>query len=195
MVGCRSDDDCSGQHSCINRRCIPVCAADGSSCGDRAVCYGNNHRAVCECPPGLKGNPQTSCVLFGCRSDSECPGNRACINNKCELPCETAKPCSAPAECKVYNHIVECICPPGTAADGAAGCLEVEVTCRKDSDCPSQFACIGNECVNPCRATTPCGINSDCTVLNTEPVRTMICQCVPGYQGNAATECKPGKLY
>ncbi|KAJ8954750.1 hypothetical protein NQ318_011445, partial [Aromia moschata] len=59
----------------------------------------------------------------------------------------------------------------------------------KDHDCPSHHACIGGECVNPCKSTEPCGVNAECTVLDTEPVRTMICQCPPGYQGNAAVQC------
>lgn len=193
QIGCRSDDDCSRDKSCINTQCTPVCAIDGSTCGEKAVCRGLNHRANCECPPGLMGNPNIACVLVGCRSHSDCPGGRACINNKCEVPCETANPCDTPAECKVYNHIMECVCPPGTVSDGKMGCLEIEFKCRKDSDCPLPFACIGNECINPCQASEPCGVNAECTVLNTEPVRTMICQCLPGYQGNAAVQCDKSK--
>jgi hypothetical protein len=188
-VGCRSDDDCSGQHSCVNRQCVPVCAGDRSSCGEKATCYGANHRAICQCPPGLIGNPRISCILVGCRSNTECPGNRACINNKCEDPCASTNPCDTPAECKVFNHAVECACPPGAVSDGKMGCMTVDEKCRKDSDCPSQFACIGGECVNPCTSTEPCGVNAECRVLDTQPVRTMICECLPGYQGNAAVQC------
>lgn len=166
---------------------------DGLTCGDKAVCRGLNHRANCECPPGLMGNPNVACVVVGCRSDSECPGGRACINNKCEIPCETSNPCNSPAECKVYNHIMECVCPAGTESDGRMGCLERKVECRKDSDCPLPFACIGNECINPCITSEPCGVNAECRVLNTEPVRTMICHCLPGYQGNAAVQCETSR--
>ncbi|CAH1100710.1 unnamed protein product [Psylliodes chrysocephalus] len=190
-IGCRADSECSTQHTCINRQCVPVCAADGTSCGDKAVCYGYNHRAVCECPPGLKGNPRVSCNVVGCRIDSDCPSNRACINTKCELPCTVANPCDAVAECKVYNHVIECICPPGTVSDGRMGCIRREEKCRMDWDCPSQYACIGSECVNPCNATEPCGVNAECSVLDTRPVRTMVCICVHGYQGNPAVQCDP----
>lgn len=139
------------------------------------------------------GDPNIACILVGCRSDSDCPGSRSCINQRCEIACETANPCEGPAECKVYNHIVECVCPPGTVSDGKMSCLKTEVKCRKDSDCPSQFACIGNECINPCKASETCGVNAECKVLNTEPIRTMICQCLPGYQGNAAVKCDKSK--
>lgn len=182
------------KHNSFSRQCVPVCAADGTSCGDKAVCYGYNHRAVCECPPGLKGNPRVSCNVVGCRIDSDCPSNRACINTKCELPCTVANPCDAVAECKVYNHVIECICPPGTVSDGRMGCIRREEKCRMDWDCPSQYACIGSECVNPCNATEPCGVNAECSVLDTRPVRTMVCICVHGYQGNPAVQCDPSRF-
>lgn len=193
-IGCRSNDDCSGQHSCINRQCVPVCATDGSSCGTQALCYGTNHRTICECPPGLMGNPKTACVLLGCRSSNDCPTNRACINNKCENPCTTTDPCEHNAECKVFNHQPVCACPSGYIGDTGTGCRKQEDKCVYDSDCPSQTACIGGVCINPCDATEPCGVNAECKVLNTEPVRTMVCECLPGYQGNAAVQCDIRKL-
>lgn len=121
-MGCRSDSDCSGQHSCVNHNCMPVCAPDGSSCGHAATCYGVNHRAVCECPPGLSGNPKVACVFLGCRSDSACPPKQACINNQCINPCDESNPCKAPAECRVYNHRPNCACPPGFVEDTPLTC-------------------------------------------------------------------------
>lgn len=189
-IGCRNNDDCSGQHSCINRQCVPVCAADGSSCGLQAKCFGNNHRAICECPPGFMGNPKVACTLVGCRSNSECPSTRACINQKCEDPCDN-KPCDLSSECRVYNHVTECVCPSGFIST-LTGCQKVDEICRFDSDCPSQTACINSKCVNPCSVIDPCGVNANCKVLDTEPVRTLMCECFPGYQGNAAVQCDLG---
>lgn len=188
-IGCRSDAECSGQHVCVDRQCVAVCAADGSSCGTQATCYGANHRAVCECPPGMSGNPEIACVLVGCRSSSDCPSDRACINAECANPCAAANPCQAPAECKVYNHQTDCSCPPGFVGDLGRGCAKVDVACRGDFDCPSQTACINEECVNPCNITEPCGINAECKVFDTAPIRTMVCECLPGYQGNAIVQC------
>lgn len=193
-IGCRSDDECSGQHSCVNRQCVPVCSADGSSCGRQANCYGSNHRAVCECAPGFMGNPKISCVLLGCRSDSDCPSNKACVNNKCDDPCVGAEPCGPASECKVFNHKVNCVCPPDYVMDPIAGCKKEVKKCKGDYECPSQKACINGECINPCDDATPCGVNANCKVLNTLPVRTMICECKPGYQGNAAVQCDKSKF-
>ncbi len=67
-----------------------------------------------------------------------------------------------------------------------------EIGCTRDSDCPSQTACVSGECVNPCALSEPCGRNAFCTVLDTLPVRTMTCVCIQGYEGDASFECTPG---
>lgn len=74
-------------------------------------------------------------------------------------------------------------------------CHIVETGCRSDSDCPSQTGCINKLCVSPCDVSTPCGINSKCKVLDTFPVRTMTCECIPGTQGNAAIRCDEGTYF
>jgi hypothetical protein len=193
-IGCTSNEECSGQHVCQNRQCIPVCASDGTSCGILAQCSGINHRAICECAPGLTGDPSSSCVTLGCRTDTECPTNKACINSKCESPCEKTAICGKNEICQVYQHRPECACPPGFIGNYEKGCVQQDEICRSDMDCPTQTACISGECVNPCNATNPCGVNSICKVLDTIPVRTMICECLPGYQGNAAIQCDKSKL-
>lgn len=222
-IGCRSDDECSTTHACINRQCVPACAADGSSCGERAECYGINHNAVCECRPGFTGNPKVGCNVIGCRADTECPTDKACINNKCESPCEQVSICERNEICRVYNHKPECSCPPGTISESDGTCRTYDVLCRDDSECPSQTACINSECINPCNATQPCGgknfdkkktisekshkicililifsiflVNAECKVLDTVPVRTMVCVCIEGYQGNAAVQCDLSKFF
>lgn len=193
-IGCASDSECSGQHTCVNRQCVPVCASDGSTCALNAECYGINHRPRCECLPGFSGNPKVSCTILGCRSDSECPSDKACINQNCVDPCERTAVCAVNENCNVYNHRPECSCPPGTEKDYHKGCQPIEEICRYDEHCPSQTACIGGECINPCNASQPCGVNSVCKVLDTIPVRTMICECLPGYQGNAAVQCDKSKF-
>lgn len=32
-------------------------------------------------------------------------------------------------------------------------------------------------------------VNAECRILDTTPVRTMVCVCIEGYQGNAAIQC------
>ena len=66
--------------------------------------------------------------------------------------------------------------------------------CTEDGECPSTLACINGNCKNPCLEGKPCGTNAECRVLDTLPVRTMICECLPGYRGDAAVICKLRKF-
>lgn len=121
VLGCRSDNECSGTHACVQHSCVPACSPTLTTCGKGAECHGVNHRGICECLPGLGGNPRVACVLLGCRSNTDCPTNKACINNKCENPC-AFNVCTNQTECNVYNHAVECACPPGYRGNLEVGC-------------------------------------------------------------------------
>ncbi|ETN60100.1 dumpy [Anopheles darlingi] len=184
---CRSDDECSGQHTCYNRQCVPACSME--TCGPQSECIAVNHRAVCECLPGYEGNPRTECKLIGCRRDTDCPLDKACINGRCDDLCERQAVCGQNEQCRMYQHRPECACLPPFENDPVQGCILRDERCMTDGECPSQTACIQADCVNPCNETLPCGVNSICKVLDTLPVRTMICECLPGYQGNAAIQC------
>lgn len=122
VAGCRSDSECSGTHTCINHSCVPACSPLLTSCGRGAECLAINHKAICECPSGYGGNPKVGCMLLGCRSNSDCPTNKACINNKCENPC-SRNPCTGVTECYVDNHAVECTCPHGYVRDHHDECV------------------------------------------------------------------------
>jgi hypothetical protein len=65
-----------------------------------------------------------------------------------------------------------------------------EEGCRSDVDCPSKQGCFSGTCKLLCETTNPCGKNAFCTVEDTLPVRTMVCECNRGYIGNAEIECK-----
>lgn len=69
----------------------------------------------------------------------------------------------------------------------------VIVGCRTDGDCPSQTACINEKCIDPC-ALDPCTENTECRTIDTIPVRTIACECLPGYQGDALDKCIPSKI-
>lgn len=67
--------------------------------------------------------------------------------------------------------------------------------CKMDADCASKLACFGGECKNPCFETKPCGKNAQCMVVDSLPLRTMSCLCLPGFVGDADIECKLGKIF
>lgn len=189
-VICQSDSQCSDDETCINNRCVPACSVERSPCGEAAECYGSDHRASCRCKTGTLGNPFVSCAPIGCRNDHDCPPERSCINTKCVNPCNSTT-CESPADCRPHDHEAHCVCPPGYRATDS-GCEPLPTPhCKSDIDCPSGTACLSAKCVNPCLETKPCGDNAECTVVDTLPVRTMICECLSGYRGNAVIECKP----
>lgn len=55
-VGCTSNDQCPIDRACVNKQCINPC-----QCGPNAKCRVENHYAVCSCPEGYSGNPNTGC--------------------------------------------------------------------------------------------------------------------------------------
>ena len=147
-IGCSSDDECLSNQACRNRACINPCSFD-DPCSSTAQCSVSNHKAECRCPPGLTGDPYSLCVpskieikliLMGhffkqtifvvkrgeCQHDTECPDNKACINNQCLDPCTLHDPCGKNAECETRGHRPVCRCPSGWAGDPHTECY----TCR-----------------------------------------------------------------
>ena len=78
----------------------------------------NGHEA-CSCVPGYIGPPpncRPECVI-----NSECPPNKACIQQKCGDPCVGA--CGINAKCDVANHNAICSCPYDYIGDPFSQCL------------------------------------------------------------------------
>lgn len=95
--------------------CIP------SPCGPNSICRTSNGKASCSCsPPNIEG-PN------GCRpecvSNSECPSNRACINQKCQDPCPGV--CGISARCETMNHSPICSCSPEESGDPFVKCFRI----------------------------------------------------------------------
>lgn len=78
-----------------------------SPCGSNAICKERNGAGSCTCLPEYIGDPYTGCRPE-CVLSSECPQNKACINNKCVNPCIGV--CGPNAECRVINHAPSCSC-------------------------------------------------------------------------------------
>ena len=50
--------------------------------------------------------------------------------------------------------------------------------CVEDSECPSELACTGEKCRDPCPGV--CGPAAQCDVDN----HSAVCSCQPGYTGD-----------
>lgn len=167
-----------------------------SPCGQNSVCRTVNDQAVCICMPEFIGTPpncRPECVI-----NSECPLNRACVNQKCVDPCPN--PCGANTDCKIVNHSPICACRAGFTGDPFTQCL---LTPSKEtiSFLPSTILFykllllkINNSFVaqvtpvvsqNPC-FPSPCGPNSDCRDIG----GLASCSCLPSYIGGPPN-CRP----
>lgn len=102
--------------------CIP------SPCGANAICREQNGAGACLCIQDYIGNPYEGCRPE-CTLNSDCPSNRACINNKCKDPCPGA--CGANAQCQVINHLPSCTCINGYTGDPFRYCNIVVAEERK----------------------------------------------------------------
>lgn len=105
-----------------------------------------------------------------CISNSECPSNLACINQKCKDPCPGL--CGDNAECRVVSHTPVCVCITGYTGDPFTKCNmpTSEIMQR----------------INPCNPS-PCGSNTICK----EQHGAGSCQCLPDYVGNPYEGCRP----
>lgn len=195
---CQYNEDCQDHEACdrLNRVCRPVCDAD--SCGSHAHCEGRNHQPVCNCQPGLSGNPYVECSRQieqpECTSDSSCPPQLTCVNRRCENPCSRSDVCDVQQTCTVLDttptRTVVCKCPPDTITDGQGRCQPIpqaDVGCRSNTDCADSFKCIVGSCVLAC-SVDRCGINALCVSREHRGQ----CSCPTGYTGNALIECSPG---
>jgi len=55
---CEYDNECSSSLACFDYNCRDPCIG---TCGQNANCEVRNHRPVCSCPDGFKGDPLSAC--------------------------------------------------------------------------------------------------------------------------------------
>ena len=102
---------------------VPVSPCDPPPCGSNAQCQVVSGKAQCSCLPNMIGvspNCRPECVV-----SSDCPSNRACVNQKCVDPCPGS--CGQNSECRVYNHRPACSCQAGFTGDAFNGCRPIPV--------------------------------------------------------------------
>lgn len=96
-------------------------------CGSNAVCREQNGVGSCQCLSNYDGNPYDGCRPE-CVLNSDCPVNRACIQNKCVDPCPGR--CGRNAECHVISHLPSCSCLLGYSGDPYSYCAINQIARR-----------------------------------------------------------------
>ncbi|XP_069186820.1 adhesive plaque matrix protein 2 isoform X1 [Procambarus clarkii] len=171
---CVEDEECPDDHRCRNRKCVRVC--EGGACGLNAYCDARNHKPICECPPGYRGNAQTQCTR-------SLPELRDAPKPLPVDPCY-GNPCGENADCKEENGRAVCRCPHGYDGNPLTRCNRGE--CIENRDCPSFKLCRQLKCVNPCSDSSICWANSECQVKDYQ----VICTCRPGYEPDGDRGCR-----
>lgn len=77
-----------------------------------------NNQPACSCIPNYIGRPPN--CRPECTINVECPGNLACLNEKCQDPCPGS--CGSHTTCTVLRHSPLCQCEIGYTGDPFAGC-------------------------------------------------------------------------
>lgn len=134
-------------------------------CGPNSQCRSFGPTPSCTCISGYIGQPpncRPECVI-----SADCPAQLACINNRCQNPCEGS--CGIGAECHVISHTVSCVCPAGFTGNPFNECIIQQ-----------------QEEINPCEPS-PCASNALCEHRN----GIGACRCIDGYHGNPYEGCRP----
>lgn len=56
-------------------------------------------------------------IAVGCRRDSDCTFDKACVNSRCVNPCDVQDRCGRNADCRPIVHRPHCSCKPGFEGD------------------------------------------------------------------------------
>lgn len=99
----------------------PINPCQPSPCGQNSECKVINESPACSCLPtfiGLPPNCRPECSI-----NSECPANRACMNQKCVDPCPGS--CGINTQCTVINHTPSCTCDAQYSGDPFQGCSPI----------------------------------------------------------------------
>ena len=142
-----------------------------SPCGSYADCRPVNGQPICSCLPGYYGTPcRPECV-----ASSDCPSNKACVNQKCVDPCPGT--CGSGANCVIKDHNPICSCPNGLTGDPFIRCVTPVVVEPPASPRP----------IDPCNPN-PCGPGAQC---RPQGANSATCYCPSTYIGDPYTGCKP----
>lgn len=93
-----------------------------SPCGPYSQCQSlDGETPVCSCLSTYIGRPPT--CRPECTLNAECPGNQACLNQRCRDPCPGA--CGSYTTCTASNHQPNCRCLDQYTGDPFSSCSPI----------------------------------------------------------------------
>lgn len=209
IAGCRSNLDCPSDRSCVHNQCIDPCTTQ-NACASNAVCRVSEHRVLCLCPDGYRGEPTKECKKSECTFDNDCDVDKRCESGSCRNPCLQPGSCGINAQCRVVNREAQCSCPPSHFGNPKIECVLQSNACGRNpcganakcrdinggyecicpSDCvgdPHKGCLCGDSRLTVC-AEHSCGRRAACRIVNhNEPE----CYCPAAYpNGDPYFECK-----
>ena len=109
---------------------LPADPCQPTPCGPNSQCRVAGETAVCSCLVNYIGRAPN--CRPECTTNSECPRNLACINEKCRDPCPGT--CGSYATCTVSNHQPICRCLEQFTGDPFSTCSPIQSKkCLKSS--------------------------------------------------------------
>lgn len=154
----------------VEERDLPKDPCNPSPCGPNTLCKIQRKKAVCSCVKDFFGNAQEGCRPE-CVLNSDCPTTKSCINQKCTEPC-SREVCGINAQCRVYEHVAVCQCPPGYIGDAFYQCVKLPERDEKH---------------NPCDPS-PCGPNVPCQIYNDNVAICDVCSSIDAIHN---PQCRP----
>lgn len=170
--------------------CLP------SPCGPFSQCRDIGGSPSCTCLPQYSGSPPN--CRPECTINTDCPSDKACINERCVDPCPGS--CGIYANCRVQSHISICTCFEGYVGDPFDRCIPkvptgiyhifqlisfVKAVIYNNGICSLFLLCFlspESGPPDPCNPS-PCGSNAVC--------RDGVCTCLPEYNGDPYFGCRP----
>jgi hypothetical protein len=159
-VPCDGPEDCEGDESCIDGRCVETCDPANPGTCTRGTCDPSTNECV-ECTESSCGEGQTCDPNSGrCRDTETCPhGSCAygqCVDGVC-------RPCTPGS------------CPDGDTCDTDSGrCRD---GCESNSECYGEQTCIGGICRTPCANDAACDRSEYCEGGYCRPAYAQNGQC------------------
>ncbi|KAG8232833.1 hypothetical protein J437_LFUL013159, partial [Ladona fulva] len=107
---------------------------------------------------------------FSCKVDNDCLDWQTCIQYFCVSPCFFYDLCPANVPCVTEAHRPVCLCPAENRPSTIGCKMHPVIGCKKNSDCPTQLACLNEKCQSPCIVANPCEAHQECQMQDHQPV-------------------------